>query len=95
MENGPNALGTDEAFLATLGYKQEFRREFTALEVFGVAFSIIGVLPSIAYVPTAFQASWHLLIPCTARFSSTPFPMAALLRWSGVCVFLFSFIIGH
>jgi amino acid transporter len=40
----------DEALLASLGYKQEFRREFTPIEVFGIAFSIIGVLPSIASV---------------------------------------------
>ncbi|KAG1732877.1 amino acid permease-domain-containing protein [Suillus paluster] len=43
----PNA---DEAILAKLGYKQEFRRAFTPLEVFGVAFSYIGLLPSIASV---------------------------------------------
>ncbi|OAX42764.1 amino acid transporter [Rhizopogon vinicolor AM-OR11-026] len=36
----------DEAVLATLGYKQELRRAFTPLEVFGVAFSFIGVVPS-------------------------------------------------
>ncbi|OJA10854.1 hypothetical protein AZE42_06122 [Rhizopogon vesiculosus] len=41
---------TDEAILARLGYKQEFRRAFTPLEVFGVAFSIVGLLPSIASV---------------------------------------------
>ena len=40
----------DEALLATLGYKQEFRREFAPLEVFGIVFSIIGLLPSIASV---------------------------------------------
>ncbi|KZS88841.1 amino acid transporter [Sistotremastrum niveocremeum HHB9708] len=40
----------DEALLATLGYKQEFKRAFTPLEVFGIAFSIIGLLPSIASV---------------------------------------------
>ncbi|KAF9006941.1 amino acid transporter [Cyathus striatus] len=40
----------DEALLAELGYKQEFRRAFTPLEVFGIAFSIIGLLPSIASV---------------------------------------------
>lgn len=43
-------LSPDDAFLATLGYKQEFKREFSKLELFGVSFSIIGVLPSIAYV---------------------------------------------
>jgi amino acid transporter len=41
---------TDEQLLAELGYKQEFKRAFTPLEVFGIAFSIIGLLPSIASV---------------------------------------------
>ncbi|KIJ63944.1 hypothetical protein HYDPIDRAFT_91196 [Hydnomerulius pinastri MD-312] len=41
---------SDEVLLASLGYKQEFRRAFTPLEVFGIAFSIIGLLPSIASV---------------------------------------------
>ncbi|GLB44640.1 putative apc amino acid permease [Lyophyllum shimeji] len=41
---------TDEQLLASLGYKQEFKRAFTPLEVFGIAFSIIGLLPSIASV---------------------------------------------
>ncbi|KAI0258155.1 amino acid/polyamine transporter I [Gloeopeniophorella convolvens] len=40
----------DESLLAELGYKQEFQRAFTPLEVFGIAFSIIGLLPSIASV---------------------------------------------
>ena len=44
------SMNPDDALLASLGYKQEFRREFSPLEVFGVAFSIIGVLPSIAFV---------------------------------------------
>ncbi|KAF8582849.1 amino acid transporter [Ramaria rubella] len=44
------ALTADEELLRTLGYKQEFKREFTAFEVFGIAFSIIGLLPSIASV---------------------------------------------
>ena len=57
----------DEALLASLGYKQEFRREFAPLEVFGIAFSIIGLLPSIASVlvyalpnggPTAMVWGW-------------------------------------
>ncbi|KAK0441240.1 amino acid/polyamine transporter I [Desarmillaria tabescens] len=40
----------DEALLAALGYKQEFQRAFTPLEVFGIAFSIIGLVPSISSV---------------------------------------------
>jgi amino acid transporter len=31
-----------------MGYKQELKRNFTPIEVFGIAFSIIGLLPSIA-----------------------------------------------
>ncbi|KAF2492375.1 gaba permease [Lophium mytilinum] len=38
----------DAAKLAQLGYKQELRRNFTMIEVFGIAFSIMGLLPSIA-----------------------------------------------
>ena len=44
------SVSSDNAALAKLGYKQEFRREFTPFEVFGVAFSIIGLFPSIAFV---------------------------------------------
>ena len=38
----------DAAVLAKLGYKQELKRNFTMIEVFGIAFSIMGLLPSIA-----------------------------------------------
>jgi len=34
--------------LAKLGYKQELQRNFTMLEVFGIASSIMGLLASIA-----------------------------------------------
>ncbi|KAI0937679.1 hypothetical protein AcV7_003647 [Taiwanofungus camphoratus] len=44
---GPDA---DELELARLGYKQEFKRAFSALEVFGLVFSIFGLFPSIASV---------------------------------------------
>ena len=42
------SLESDNAALAALGYKQEFKRSFTALETFGFGFSIIGLLPSIS-----------------------------------------------
>ncbi|KAI0075968.1 APC amino acid permease [Panus rudis PR-1116 ss-1] len=57
----------DAAALARLGYKQEFKRAFTPLEVFGIGFSIIGLVPSIASVlvyalpnggPTALVWGW-------------------------------------
>lgn len=34
--------------IATLGYKQELRRHYSTVEIFAVAFSIMGLLPSIA-----------------------------------------------
>lgn len=33
-------LTADEELLQTLGYKQEFKREFTAFEVFGTLLSV-------------------------------------------------------
>lgn len=38
----------DDAKLEALGYKQELKRSFSMFETFGLAFSIIGLLPSIA-----------------------------------------------
>ncbi|KAF2642155.1 gaba permease [Massarina eburnea CBS 473.64] len=38
----------DAAVLARLGYKQELRRNFGLVEVFGIAFSIMGLMPSIS-----------------------------------------------
>ncbi|KAH9855702.1 APC amino acid permease [Lenzites betulinus] len=45
-----DVLVSDEAALAKLGYKQEFRRAFKPIEAFGVGFSIIGVVPGISSV---------------------------------------------
>ena len=62
---GKGTLGTDDELLASLGYKQglsfgaehtrltpheEFKRNFTPFEVFGIGFTIIGLVPSITYV---------------------------------------------
>ncbi|KAJ6529034.1 amino acid/polyamine transporter I [Mycena vulgaris] len=40
----------DSVLLARLGYKQEFKREFTTFELFGFGFSISAVVPSVAAV---------------------------------------------
>lgn len=37
----------DTDLLHQIGYKQEMRREYSTLQVFGIAFSIMGLLPSI------------------------------------------------
>ncbi|CCH45754.1 GABA-specific permease [Wickerhamomyces ciferrii] len=41
-----------EDLLAEIGYKQELRRTYSTFEVFGIAFSIMGLLPSIATIIT-------------------------------------------
>ncbi|KAJ5145925.1 uncharacterized protein N7515_000489 [Penicillium bovifimosum] len=38
----------DTELLARLGYKQELRRHYSTVQIFAVAFSIMGLLPSIA-----------------------------------------------
>ncbi|KAJ7918316.1 APC amino acid permease [Mycena leptocephala] len=40
----------DSALLAKLGYRQEFKREFSILELFGFGFSISAVVPSVSAV---------------------------------------------
>lgn len=59
----------DEAVILALGYKQEFRREFSLWTTFGVSFSVLGLLPSItstlfyslAYVGNA-GLTWGLIV---------------------------------
>jgi len=41
-------LTADEQILATLGYRQEFRRKFTLWSNFCLSFSALGLLPSVA-----------------------------------------------
>jgi len=68
----------DEDLLAELGYKQEFRRAFKPIEVFGVAFSIVGLLPSIASV----------------LFYSLPNGGPAAMVWGWAVASCFIFIVG-
>lgn len=42
-----NDAGDDSDLLHQIGYKQELRREYSTFQVFGIAFSIMGLLPSI------------------------------------------------
>ena len=71
-----DSFTSDSAFLATLGYKQEFKRAFRPIEVFGLSFSIIGILPSIAYVH--FDCVLHQILTAFVALSSySPYRMAA------------------
>ncbi|KAF5385979.1 hypothetical protein D9615_002624 [Tricholomella constricta] len=86
-------LNHDEAILARLGYKQEFRRVFTPIEVFGVGFSIIGLLPSMALrdLTVAFDAGY---VRSSVLVYSIPNGGAAAMVWGwGLCA-VFLVIIG-
>ncbi|KAL4883277.1 amino acid permease-domain-containing protein [Aspergillus karnatakaensis] len=48
MADEPTGDRDDTQLLATLGYKQELRRHYSTVQVFAIAFSIMGLLPSIA-----------------------------------------------
>ncbi|MCJ1282233.1 hypothetical protein MMC26_001556 [Xylographa opegraphella] len=43
-----HVVDADEEVLVALGYKQEFKRDFSLLSTFSVSFSVLGLLPSIA-----------------------------------------------
>lgn len=63
--NATQTVG-DEDLLANIGYKQELKRTFSTFQVFGIAYSIMGVLPSIASLsalglsagPAGFLWAW-------------------------------------
>jgi amino acid transporter len=46
--NVDHEIDNDEAMIIAMGYKQEFKREFSLFTVFAVSFSVLGLLPSIA-----------------------------------------------
>lgn len=74
----------DDKTLGALGYKQEFKRDFTLLESFSVSFSVLGLLPSVAstigyslgYSGTG-GALWGWLISALC-IQATAFSMAEL-----------------
>lgn len=75
---------SDDKMLSALGYKQEFKRDFTMLESFAVSFSVLGLLPSIAstlgyglgYAGTG-GAIWGWII-ASLFIQTTAFSMAEL-----------------
>jgi hypothetical protein len=43
-----DAMDADERVITALGYKQEFKREFSLWTTFCVSFAVLGLLPSFA-----------------------------------------------
>ncbi|PYH85149.1 GABA permease [Aspergillus uvarum CBS 121591] len=85
----------DSQLLATLGYKQELRRQYSTVQIFAVAFSIMGLVPSIASTlafnlpagPAAMTWGWliaSLFIFCVGLAladMSSAMPTAGGLYW--------------
>lgn len=46
--NTDTNMDTDEQVIVALGYKQEFKREFSLWTTFCVSFAVLGLLPSFA-----------------------------------------------
>lgn len=64
----------DEDLLAEIGYKQELKRRFSTFQIFGIAFSIMSILPGIAsLLGTALMAG----------------PAGAVWSWAVASVFIF------
>ncbi|KAA1475628.1 APC amino acid permease [Dentipellis sp. KUC8613] len=90
----------DDALLESLGYKQELKRTFTPLELFGVGFSIIGLFPSISAVlvyslsnggPVAMIWGWAVCVfglmaiaLCIAELGSAAPTSGGLYYWTYV-----------
>lgn len=54
-ERMQHQMDADALELAQLGYKQEFKRAFSALHVFGFVFSLFGLFSSMSYVFSIFD----------------------------------------
>ncbi|KAG7722291.1 hypothetical protein KL949_000656 [Ogataea haglerorum] len=65
--NATQAAG-DEDLLKEIGYKQELNRKFKTYQIFGIAYSVMGILPGVASVsslglaggPAAFVWGWFI-----------------------------------
>ncbi|KAJ5910569.1 hypothetical protein N7504_005212 [Penicillium tannophilum] len=75
VSNVPSASDTgDSALLAKMGYKQELRRQYSTPQVFAIAFSIMGLVPSIA---------------STIAFSLPAGPVGMVWGWFTASIFIF------
>ncbi|KAH8674203.1 amino acid permease [Xylariales sp. PMI_506] len=85
-------MSEDEKTLAALGYKQEFKREFSAWTTFAVSFAVMGLLPSIATTmwyglgyagPAANTWGWILSVIFIVCVSSSMAELASSMPTSG------------
>lgn len=70
---GVRELQANSKRLAKMGYKQELKRQYSTAQVFAVAFSIMGLVPSIA---------------STLSFSLPAGPVGMVWGWLTASVFI-------
>ena len=78
-------LNADEEVLAALGYKPEFKREFSLWTTFCVSFAVLGLLPSFA--STLYYVSLQRRACCLGvrlMFPVREWDTLERLAWSGV-----------
>lgn len=59
-------MDADERVIMALGYKQEFKREFSLWTTFCVSFAVLGLLPSFA--STLYYGEYSKIRACTIRY---------------------------
>ena len=79
-------MDDDTLELAQLGYKQEFKRAFSALHVFGFVFSLFGLFSSMSYVFLHLQSAGSLTrySACSGPCLCMHYPTEAPWPWCGV-----------
>lgn len=86
-----SVFNKDDALLAELGYKAELKRNFSVIQVFGVAFSIMSLLPSIATTlsfslaagPVGMTWGWLLASICIMTVGISMSEMGSAMPTSG------------
>ncbi|AOW00206.1 YALI0A03135p [Yarrowia lipolytica CLIB122] len=81
----------DNQVLADIGYKPELKRNFSKLQMFGIAFSIMGLLPSIATTlsytlpagPYGMVWGWFVCAFCVMSVGLTMSELGSALPTSG------------
>lgn len=81
---GERELTADEEILVALGYKPEFKREFSLWTTFCVSFAVLGLLPSFA--STLYYVRWtqDKRVKDSADVRTRAWDMQEDLGWCGV-----------
>lgn len=91
LELGEKYVSKDDKLLNSLGYKAELKRNFSVVQIFGVAFSIMSLVPSIASTisismaagPAGMTWGWLLPVICILSVGVSMSEMGSAMPTSG------------